>query len=247
MTQVSFGSGNMFGIPSGSNPTPGIFGVLQEVDLEFSSTLKELFGQNQYPVAVARAAQKITGKANTAQINARMFNSLFFGGTLAGGTSGILQANSEAGTIPAPSGPYTVTVTNSANFLQDGGVVYAATGIQLVRVASGPTTGQYSVSAGVYTFAAADASLGVLITYTYSTTSGASKITITNQPMGVAPTFQLNLSTTFNSKVVNFQLQACVSNKLSFPFKNQDFTISDFEFEAYPDASNIVGYLTTTE
>ena len=36
-----------------------------------------------------------------------------------------------------------------------------------MEVASGPTTGQYSVSAGVYTFAAADTLLGVLISYTY--------------------------------------------------------------------------------
>ena len=243
--QVSFGSGNLVGIPSGSNPTPGIFGVLQGVELDFGASLKELYGQNQFPVAVARAGQKVTGKATTAQINARLYNSLFFGGTLGSGNAGILAVTNEAGTIPGT--PYAVTVTNSANFLQDEGVVFAATGVQLTRVASSPATGQYSVSAGVYTFAAADTTLGVLISYTYSTTSGASKITITNQLMGVAPTFQINLSNTFNSKVINFQLQACVANKLSFPFKNQDFMVNDFEFEAYPDAANILGYITTSE
>lgn len=245
--QVSFGSGSLVGIPSGSNPTPAQFGVLQSVDLEFSSSLKELFGQNQYPVAVARSTSKITGKAASAQINARQYNALFFGGTLASGTSGQLQVTNETGTIPAVSGPYTVTVTNSANFVADLGVVFAATGVQLTRVASGPTTGQYSVSAGVYTFAAADTLLGVLISYTYTVTTGASLITITNQLSGVAPTFQMNLATTFNSKVINFQLNACVSSKLSFPFKNQDFMVNDFEFEAYPDASNVLGKLTTSE
>ncbi len=247
MTEVMFGSGNMFGIPSGSNPTPAQFGILQNVEIDIAYTLKELYGQNQSPVAVARAAQKITGKASFAQINARAYNTLFVGGTLTSGTSGKLQVTNETGTIPAVSGPYTVTVANSANFLQDGGVLFAATGVQLTRVASGPTTGQYSVSAGVYTFAAADTLLGVLISYTYSTSSGASLITIGNPLMGSGPTFQINLANTFNSKVINFQLNACVSNKLTFPFQNQDFMVSDFEFEAYADTAGIVGYVTTTE
>lgn len=244
--QVSFGSGNLVGIPSGSNPTPAVFGVLQGVDIDFNAQMKELFGQNSYPVAVARAATSIKGKAATAQINARQFNSLFFNGTLTS-NSGILQKMNESGTIPAPSGPYTITVANSATWTQDLGVFNASTGVQLVRVASSPATGQYSVSAGVYTFAAADTGITVNISYLYTTNAGASKVTINNNLMGVAPTFQINLGLTYNSQVFNIQLNACTSNKLSFPFKNTDFTIQDFEFSAYADASNIVGYITTTE
>jgi hypothetical protein len=244
--QVSFGSGSLVGIPSGSNPTPAPFGVLQSVDIDFGFTLKELYGQLQSPVAVARAAQKITGKAAVAQISARAFNTMFFNQTLTT-SSGILQKNNETGTIPAPSGPYTITVANSATWSTDLGVFFSATGVQLVRVASGPTTGQYSVAAGVYTFAAADASLGVYISYLYTTASGASKITIGNDFMGAGPTFQINLAETYNSKVLNLQLNACTSGKLAMPFKNQDFTIMNFEFEAYADASNTVGYITTSE
>ncbi len=245
--QTSFGSGNLIAIPSGSNPTPAVFGVLQGIDLDISYALKELYGQNQSPVAIARAAQKITGKASFARINAALFNSLFFGGTIGSGTGGILEIISETGTIPAVSGPYTITVAQSANFLQDQGVFFAATGVQLTRVASGPTTGQYSVAAGVYTFAAADTLLGVLISYTYTGTTGASKITIGNPLMGSGPIFQINLAETFNSQVMNFQLNACTASKLAFPLKNQDFTVVNFEFEAYADASNVVGYITTTQ
>ena len=46
---------------------------------------------------------------------------------------------------------------------------YASTGVQLTPVGSGPTVGQYSVSAGVYTFAAADASAALLISFLYTT------------------------------------------------------------------------------
>lgn len=71
--------------------------------------------------------------------------------------------------IPASPGPYTVTVTNAAQFVIDMGVTYQQTGIALVPVASSPAQGQYTVtSAGQYTFNAADASLKIVISYGYN-------------------------------------------------------------------------------
>lgn len=84
----------------------------------------------------------------------------------------------EAHTIPAPSGPYTVTVTNSADFIADGGVVITSTGVPLTAVSGSPSSGQYSVTAGVYTFNSAQASTAILITYTFSF-SGSTGVTIT--------------------------------------------------------------------
>lgn len=49
----------------------------------------------------------------------------------------------------------------------DLGVVYAATGTPLVAVASSPSIGQYAVSAGVYTFSAADAGAQLSLSYGY--------------------------------------------------------------------------------
>jgi hypothetical protein len=57
----------------------------------------------------------------------------------------------------APYGPWA----------SDMGVVYSATGIALRSVASAPSTGQYSVAAGVYTFSAGDAGAAVAISYGY--------------------------------------------------------------------------------
>jgi hypothetical protein len=49
----------------------------------------------------------------------------------------------------------------------DLGVVYAATGASLVAVAASPSIGQYAVSAGLYTFSAADAGAQVSLSYGY--------------------------------------------------------------------------------
>ncbi len=62
---------------------------------------------------------------------------------------------------------FTVTATHSAVFVLDNGVTYA-NGTALVKVDTGPGLGQYSVASGVYTFAAADASAHVLVSYLYA-------------------------------------------------------------------------------
>jgi hypothetical protein len=246
MPAYSFGSGTLVGVRTDvANATPSQFGVLQDVQVDFSATLKELMGQNQFAVAVARSAMKVTGKIKSAKIVGSVYNDLFFGQTAV--TGAVLQAVNEAGTVPTT--PYQITVSNAATFLTDLGVLNATTGLPLKKVASAPATGQYSVNSttGVYTFAAADTTVAVLISYTYSSATGATKITIANQLQGAAPTFQMNLAETYNSKVLNFQLNACVANKLSFPLKNSDWTINDIEFQAFADAAGNVGYLTTSE
>ena len=85
-----------------------------------------------------------------------------------------LWAYNEAGALPSSS-PYTYTTANAANFDGDLGVVYAASGLALIKVASAPAVGQYSVSAGVYTFSSGDAGKALLVSYSYTQTSGGSR------------------------------------------------------------------------
>jgi hypothetical protein len=248
MTEYAFGSGTLVGVRTDiANATPAIFGVLQEIQVDFDFTTKDLTGQYQAPVAIARSNLKITGKAKLARILSTTFQNIFFGQTQAAG--GILQAVNELQSIPS-STPYTVTAANSATWQTDLGVVYASganAGIVFTKVASGPTQGQYAVASGVYTFAAADAGASVWLNYSYTAASGAQKITLTNQLMGSSPTFQVNLAETYNSKVFNLQLNACVSDKLSLPFKNSDWTISELDFAALADATGTIGIITTSE
>jgi len=74
----------------------------------------------------------------------------------------------EFGTVPA-SGAFTLTVTQPLAFTSDASVFYMnpppGFGAQLTLVVSSPARGQYSVSAGMYTFNSADAEQPVKITY----------------------------------------------------------------------------------
>ena len=247
--QVSFGSGTLVaratdanGVPTG---TPQKFGVLQGASVDFAGNIKELFGQYQFPVAVARGTMKINGKASAANLNARLYNELFFNGTLTTGKERKLAIN-EAGSVGTT--PFQITVAGAATFKRDYGVTDAATGVELIRVASAPATGQYSVNetTGVYTFASADTGKAVLLTYEYEPTiTDGEIITINNQLLGVAPRFQVNLATLYDGKMFVLTLNACVSNKFSFGTKLEDFNIPDFEFSAFADNAGVVGQMST--
>lgn len=251
MTAVNFGVGTIVGVRTDiANAPPAFMGIMQEIEIDFDQSLKELMGSYKMAVDVAPANLKVTGKAKFAQIEASTMNNLLFGQTETN-ASGFDMAVAEAGTVPAPSGPYTVTVSHSATFAQDLGVFYASTGVQLVPVASGPTVGQYSVSAGVYTFAAADASIAMKFYYSYTVTS-QKQIALANQQMGVGPVFSLYINENYTNNLgvtnkINLKLNACRSSKLTLPFKNTDYTIQEFDFQAFADQSNNWGVLSTTE
>lgn len=241
MSIIEFGTGVLFGIPTAgnlpTNPTPFKFGILQEVSVDFKADLKKLYSTSQFPVAKARGKIEVALKGKFASYDPNMLNQLYFAQAA---TTGInILAVDEANTIPGT--PYQVTVTHSANFVTNYGVVYAATGQQLIEVASSPTTGEYSVASGVYTFAAADTTLGVLISYTYSSASEGTTITLSNQLMGYAPELKVLLFNNFRTKNFALELNSVTLGSISIPTKQEDFWIADFDGDAGVDASNTLG------
>lgn len=234
----SFGSGVLIGTRSDiPNATPLNFGLVQEVTIDESAGVKELYGQFQRPIAIARGTIKTTGKAKVARISGLAFANLYYGLTPVAGQ--VATSFAEAGVVPAAS-PYNVSVVNAANFVGDEGVTYAATGLPLTKVVSTPSTGQYSVADGVYSFSAADEGKAVLITYTYTISGTGQKFTVANQLIGTTPTFQALFYTTFQGQAVTLQLNNCTSSKLSFGTKLEDFVIPEFDFSCFADTSGNV-------
>jgi hypothetical protein len=244
MTQYAFGVGALVGLRTDTaNATPAQFGTLQQVQLDISFTVKELMGQFQAPAALARSALKITGKAKAARIAAANFNNIFFGQTLGSGNT--LTQLGEAQTVASAA----ATVANHASFVADLGVAYAASGVALTPVVSSPTQGQYvpgSAGAGIYGFAASDNGAAILVTYTYTVTTGIS-IALSNQLMGAGPAFKLVLSEQYQGKLLNLQLNSVIAPKLSLQFKNEDFMIPEFDFQAAADGAGNIGNLWLSE
>lgn len=247
--QYQFGSGNLFGmVLVGAILVPRKFGALQDISVDFDFNLKELYGQYQFPLAIARGQGKISGKAKAANIHGGMMNDIFFGQTLSTGQK--LVAIGEAGTIPTT--PFQVTVANSGTYHEDLGVAFVATGVPLVRVAAAPTTGQYSVAAGVYTFAAADVGLAVVIDYSYTAAATGSTLTLANLLSGTTPSFVMSFPIFFTQpnnvkKTFYIRLNACFSKKLGIATKIEDYVIPEFDFQACADVSNNIGIITSSE
>ena len=244
---VNFSSGNLYGVRTDSAiavPDPVFFGVLQDVSLDFDGQLKELYGQSQFPQDVARGQIKVTGKAKTALIYSQYFD-LFFGQGVTK-SSGLSVVNNEAKTVPTAS-PYTVTTTNAtASVVDDLGVSYQTTGLPLVKSATASSAGTYSYAGGVYTLNSSDSGAAVYINYDYTSGSGTNILNLSNQLMGTSPTFFIVLSTTFKGNVMNIKLNQCISSKLTIPITNKDYTIFEFDFQAYVDTAGNLGKITTT-
>src|SRR5260370_38505765 len=112
--QLSFGSGAIWGERTdvvGSGIGPRQFGVLQDIQIDFDWSNKELYGQLQFPVAIARGQGKITGKAKFAQILGLLYSDVLFWVSPPPGQFSVSQL--QAATVPATT-PYTIIPANAA-------------------------------------------------------------------------------------------------------------------------------------
>jgi hypothetical protein len=240
----SFGSGVLIGTPNTANPTPINFGLIQSCDLDVSQSVKELYGQYQFPVAIGAGQRKLTGKAKMARISGMALGSLFFGVVPSAGSTISQYGESHA----CPATPFTVLIAppNTGTFVADLGVVNAATGLPLTEVTGTPTAGQYNVapSTGTYLFSTADHTSGVtvLISYTYSVSAAGEKIAVANALIGPAVNFSANLFTADPTTGNQFSvwLYSCVASKLSFGTKLEDFTIPELDFSCFANAAGQV-------
>lgn len=138
----------------------------------------------------------------------------------------------------------TATVPTGGTWITNLGVSYRATGQPLTLVPAAPTAGQYSQPApGSYLFSAADAGAVVAISYLYTVTTGT-KIVIQNLFKGLAPTFQAILVGRYNDQQVTWVLEACASERFQLPTLLEQFTIMDFEFQAFADLAGNVGTIS---
>lgn len=245
----NFGSGRAFINPIGgnlaTNPTPTEGLTLQDLSLDISQELVEQRGQYKFPDDVAPGDMKISGKLVIGRWDIDMFNQIMFGDVRAIGSK-IVSAN-ETHSIPATT-PFTIAVSSTV-FGTDLGVLYvgnppAGNQIKLDRVATSPATGQYAVSAGTYTFAAADEGLGVQISYQYSPASPAGFTVQANQQlMGYGPVSEIYFQMPYNSNSAGLasiiHLTQVRFSKLSAPIKRKGYTDVELDFMAYANTAGL--------
>jgi hypothetical protein len=248
--QLVFGIGALWGTRNDiTGIGPDQFGVLQDNSIDFSFEIKELYSQLGYPIDIARAKGKVTGKAKVARVFANLYADIFFGESVSTGETNVSE--DETHTLTTTNvGSLTVSVASS--FVADLGVYYKATGnLRFQYVTGAPTLGQYTTGVnGVYTFFTGDIGSTVNVSYVYTDANGKT-ITINNHFMGYTPsfmgTFYQQRNTQGGTGQLTLRLNECVSNHLTIPTRIDDYAIQDFDFQAFSSGSNTIGTISTSE
>lgn len=250
MPQPLFGTGVLTITPvSSGTVTPTVVAVLKDISVDVSYQKKDLIGNLQFPVDSAKGQGQITGKAKSGYFAGGLISAILSGSTTTTGSK--VGVFSEQGTVPTT--PFQITVSGSATWLSDLGVYDVTAGKFLSRVAAGPASGQYSVAAGVYTFAAADTGHIVQISYDKTMSAVGTTVTLTNQLMGTNSGFGMKLYNNYAAvnavggvpNSAGIYLPMVVIPKLSFAFKNADFFEKSIDFEALADSAGNVMYAYT--
>jgi hypothetical protein len=247
MAQPLFGTGLLVLTPTTAGVvTPIQVAVLKDISLDISYTKKDLIGNLQFPVDTAKGEGKLSGKAKSGYFAGGLISAILSGSTTTVGSK--VGVFGESGTVPGT--PYQITVAGSATWLSDLAVFDVTAQKFLTRVASAPATGQYSVAAGVYTFAATDTNHVMSISYDKTSAAVGTTIALTNQMMGTNTAFSLKLYNNYQAigggaNSSGLYLPMVVIPKLSFAFKNNDFFEKSIDFEAIADgAGNIMSAYT---
>lgn len=252
--QYGFNTAKLFGI----TPFGGAieFGGIEGITLDFSRNVKELQGTKAFPEIIALGKGKVTGKATSTNFYASSINLMMSGmGDVSKGQRLFIQ---EPFALATSTPSY--TVKNAANFYKDLGVKDTSNSMNIVPfsyASSAPTTGQYSLDGttkGKYLFSADDATAkkSGLISYIYEQPNGGSIIQLNNPEMAIAQYFAMFLQGQLinkqgNPKQVNVWLNACVSSKIGFGWKIEDFNKPQFDFQAFSDDLDSIGWMSIGE
>ncbi len=238
--QSSFGAGFLWGTPVGQAPI--MFACLQDCSMSASFDQKLLYGQSSFAIEQARGKAKLDFKATVGRIDPLLFNAIFWNGSQSSGQ--INTALGEVATLASPAGPTIGIVAANGSAMRVAlGVFDPAVGRFMTQVAptATPVSGQYAVqvASGTFVFAAADAGKTVKLYYSYGV-AGGTTLTVTNVAMDAGPVFRADLVQSYRGKQSVLTAWACQAFKLSLPFKQDDFTLPEFDFSAMDDGTGSV-------
>lgn len=242
------GSGHLTIVPTIVNPTPIQVARMTDISVKFAKDTKAL--EADRIAALGKAWVGLTAKltAKTVEWNVDAVAAILSGAATAS-EGRLIGVDGEACAVPAAT-PWTVTIANPTGFVNLGiedVTAGIAAGVRrfMSRVASAPTTGQYSVtSGGVYTFAAADASHALRARYYYSDAVVGRTIRIQNVQQRIDTPFIATLfNTNATGKDLGFRFPEAYCDTFGINFKMKDWAENDVEFDCLGDSNDDIAYL----
>ena len=111
-----FGSGVLIGTQLNvANPTPINFGLVQKVSVDTSVSVKELYGQFAFPVAVGSGTRKVTCKATLARFSGQALGRLFYNQAPIPGST--ISQFAEVHSVPAAAPSRSLSPTRRISWL----------------------------------------------------------------------------------------------------------------------------------
>jgi hypothetical protein len=226
--RATFSVGSVTAIDSATPAQTTDVATVQGITLEFKSTEVPLRGNELLPLDAAVSEVEITGKIESADSLAVIVPIVIPGTTTATGRAKMAV---ESSVIPAT--PFIITVTNSATFRKDLGVVNLTTG---KRITSSPAANQYSVAAGAYTFASAEGT--VRIRYSYNDATTGITTTWQNQAVGATAGYGLEVyEPTGGTREAGYFFPAVKFQNASGGLSPKEWNKTSVDFTVYADST----------
>lgn len=254
MALQQFGPGYCWVSGLGMSGSRTLLGNLKSVKLTMDPTIKMMRGSNQVAMYAGTTEFKISGSAefeslSTSILMASGLTQLASGGAAALSVVPVMDDASQTITTN------TMTITGMTDCLMVRTPVALGAlpaGAPLVKVASGPTTGQYSVSGTAITYAAADVtawgSAKPLVTWLKAASTDTNKVSLVNAMMQQTPYLAIESLAVFDGKYRWHQWPRCVATKLPELEGKDDFAKNKLEFEVLADPNTgVIGTISLTE
>lgn len=233
-----------------------MLGALTSFKLDYKPSVKTMQGAMQVPMFAGTDKMEIKGECEFELLSMPVLllsglSQLVSGG--AAGLSVVPTVDDASQTITTQ----TMTITGATDVLMVRTPVALGSlpaGSPLVKVASAPTTGQFSVAGNIVTFAAADttvwstASVKPLVTWIKNATTDSNKITLINAYQQQSPYIGIETLAWYDGKYRWHRYPRCVAT--SFPgFESKgDFAKSKLEFMVMADPdTGAIGEISLTE
>lgn len=226
-------------VPSGANPTPIHLATVSSGSFSVKEQNADVRDNDGYVIDSFATQTDVSGKLSLQDFSNSLIAAVARGVTV---SVGQVIGASHSATIPAS--PYAVTVTQSAQFAENMGVMDLTAGKELKVVAATPATGEYSVAAGVYTFAAADTGHSVLIMYRYTASTSGTTAEVAKATTGSAsPKYAIHVyQPRISSKEWGFYIPAARIPSLDVAFKREGWSETSIEWTAMLSDSNKLIY-----
>jgi hypothetical protein len=212
---------------------------IEEEDVDLES------GEDLDIIDSFKSSRKIGGDLEVDEFSAKLLKFATAGVTTSAGSKvGFVH------TAAIPTTPFTITVPDAANWDTDLVVVDLTAGKQLTRIAAAgtPTTGQYKVTAGVYTFAAADTGHDTFIRGRKAVAGAGVQALVAAAAAGAAADlWQLHYYNTKNGKSSGFYVPAARIFGLNTAFERKGWSKTSLKWKAVKPASGSILYTWTPE